>query len=85
MDLKPLSNSELANEMVALTKRFGDLSLWITEHEVKIYNMITTNSETPSAMKASLELKHGAEAEKWLVLSNLKKIELEMDKRVGGA
>lgn len=82
--LTQLSNGELATRMYEETKRYGELSLWIAEAEFKIYTMITTNNEKQSEIKRQLELKQGAEVEKFIALSNLKKIELEMDLRVQG-
>lgn len=82
MDLKALSNNELANEMFSLTKRFGELCLWIAEADTKVYSMITENRQVQSAIAREIELKHAADVERYIVLSNLKKIELEMDKRV---
>jgi hypothetical protein len=81
-NLAELSNNELANEMYSLTKRFGELSLWISEADIKVYTMITENRQVQSAISREIELKHGADLERYIVLSNLKKIELEMDKRV---
>jgi len=80
--LTVLTNNELANEMFSLTKRFGELSLWIAEADQKVYTMITANKEVQSAIAREIELKHQADVERYIVLSNLKKIELEMDKRV---
>ncbi len=83
--LTQLSNGELATRMYEETKRYGELSLWMAEAELKIYNMIMTNNEKQGEIKRQLELKSGAEVEKFISLSNLKKIELEMDRRVCGA
>lgn len=80
-----LSNSELAAEMYSLTKRYGELSLWAAEAELKIVNMITKNEQIQSVIAREIELKQGAELERYIVLSNLKKVELEMDRRVCGA
>jgi hypothetical protein len=83
-NLQSLTNSELANEMFALTKRFGELSLWIAEADLKVYTMITENKQVQSAIATEIDLKHNADLERYIVLSNLKKIELEIDKRVNG-
>lgn len=81
-NLTELSNIELANEMLLQTKRFGELSLWITEADIKVHKMITEDKQVQSAIAREIELKHQADVERYIVLSNLKKIELEMDKRV---
>lgn len=81
-NLKALTNIELSNEMISQTKRFGELSLWIAEADLKVYNMITENKQVQSAIAREIELKHEADVERYIVLSNLKKIELEMDTRV---
>ena len=80
--LTELSNNELANQMSQLTKRFGELSLWISESDIKVYTMITENRQVQSAISREIELKHAADVERYIVLSDLKKIELEMDRRV---
>ncbi len=82
MQLTQLSNGELATQMYTLTKRFGDLSLWISEADNKIYRMITENTQVQSEITRQIELKHDADVERYIVLSDLKKIELEMDNRV---
>lgn len=82
--LPALSNIDLANEMHRLTKRYGDLSLWIAESELKIYQMIAENRQVQAEIAREIHNKQEAELEKWVVLSDLKKIELEMDKRVTG-
>lgn len=83
--LTSLSNSELAAKMFDLTRRYGELSLWMADCELKIYNMITKNEQVQSIIAYELDLKQSAEIEKFVVLSDLKKIELEMDRRVCGA
>lgn len=83
--LQALSNGELATRMYEITKRYGECSLWMAEAELNIYNLITKNEAVPSEIKRQIELKHGAEVEKFIALSDLKKIELEMDRRVCGA
>jgi len=82
--LLDLSNGELATKMYEVTKRYGELSLWISEAELKITTMIMTNNEVQSEIAQQVKLKHAAEIEKYMALSNLKKIELEMDRRVQG-
>lgn len=79
--LQTLTNIELANEMFSLTKRFGELSLWIAEADQKVYTMIAGNNQIQSAISREIELKHQADVERYIVLSDLKKIELEMDRR----
>lgn len=83
-NLTLLTNIELANEMLSQTKRYGELSLWITEADNKVYKMITDNNQKQDIIAREIELKHQADVERYIVLSNLKKIELEMDKRVEG-
>lgn len=88
--LTQLSNSELASRMFDLTKRYGELSLWMAESTLKIQDLITRNPDAPiksttGEIGRQLDLKHGAELESLIVLSDLKKIELEMDRRVCGA
>lgn len=83
-DLQNLKNGELATEMYTLERRYGQLSLWITEADIKVRKMITERTGTDGQIKYQLELKHGAEVEMYTVLSDLKKIELEMDRRVLG-
>jgi len=82
MLLAPLSNGELATQMYTLTKRFGELSLWIAEADTKVYRMITEDTQVQSEIAREIELKHAADVERYIVLADLKKIELEMDKRV---
>jgi hypothetical protein len=84
MDLKMLSNGELATRMYEETKRYGELCLWMAEAELKIINMISENKQVQSEISRQLELKQGAEVEKFVALSNLKKIELEIEKRLTG-
>lgn len=84
MTLQSLSNIELANEMLSLTKRYGELSLWIAEADQKVCAMISENKEVQSAIAHEIDLKHNADLERYIVLSNLKKIELEIEKRVTG-
>jgi hypothetical protein len=81
--LQTLSNLDLANQMMDRTKRYGELSLWIAEADLKIFNMITEHKQVQSTIAHEIELKHQADLERYIVLSDLKKIELEMDKRVG--
>jgi len=83
-NLTQLSNGELATEMYTVTKRYGELSLWIVEADIKVRSMITERVGTTGDIKYQIELKHGAEVELYTVLSDLKKIELEMDRRVQG-
>ena len=83
--LMELTNNELTNQMFQLTKRFGELSLWIAEADLKVYTMITENRQIQSAISREIELKHGADIERYIVLSDLKKIELEIDRRVNPA
>ena len=103
VDLKSLSNIELANEMNRLTHRNGELSLWMDESHRRICSLILEGPDAAlkSQMQAAenhgvvsmyalsgtiqreLELKQAAEVERYTVLANLKKIELEMDARVG--
>lgn len=79
--MEALSNIELANEMMDKTKRYGELSLWIAEADFKIYSMIIENKQVQSAIAREIELKHDADIERYIMLSDLKKIELEMDRR----
>lgn len=81
-NLAELSNLELANEMMSCTKRFGELSLWIAEADIKVYSMITEHKQVQASIAREIELKHQADVERYIVLSDLKKIELEMDRRV---
>lgn len=84
MDLKPLSNGELATQMYTLTKRYGELSLWIAEADQKVCTMIRDNKQIQSTIAREIELKHAADVERYIILADLKKIELEMDFRVEG-
>lgn len=103
LDLKQLSNIELANEMSRLTHRNGELSLWMDDSHRRICSLILEGPDNAlkMQMKAAeahgvismyqlsgtitreLELKQQAEVERYAVLANLKKVELEMDRRVG--
>lgn len=103
MDLKPLSNIELANEMNRLTHRYGELSQWMEEADRRIRGLILEGPDSAlqkqiasdashgvvslysltGTIKRELSLKQDAEVEKYAVLANLKKIEIEMDRRVG--
>lgn len=103
MDLKPLSNIELTNEMTRLTHRYGELSLWIEESDRRIRGLILEGPDSAlqkqiasdashgvvslysltGTIKRELDLKQQAEIEKYAILADLKKIELEMDRRVG--
>lgn len=80
--LSELSSGELASEMWNKTKRYGELSLWITEADIKIRSTITENRVVQSDMEHEIELKHAADVELYTILLDLKKVELEMDKRV---
>ena len=84
MNLKELSNGELATQMYTVTKRYGELSLWIAEADSKVVRMISENKEVQSEISRQIELKQQADVERYIALSNLKKIELEMDRRVLG-
>jgi hypothetical protein len=101
MDLKPLSNIELANEMHRLTHRYGELSQWMEESDRRIRGLILEGPDSAlqkqiaadtahgiislysltGTIKRELELKQQAEVERYSVLADLKKIELEMDRR----
>jgi len=103
MDLKPLSNMELASEMNKLTHRYGELSQWMEESDRRIRGLILEGPDSAlqkqiasaeahgifsmysltGAITRELDLKQHAEVERYTVLANLKKIELEIDKRVG--
>lgn len=103
MDLKPLSNIELTNEMNRLTHRYGELSLWMQESDRRIRGLILEGPDQAlqqqlasdsahgvvnlysltGTIKRELELKQQAEVEGYSILADLKKIELEMDRRVG--
>src|ERR1700677_4698641 len=94
-NLKSLSNMELAAEMNRLTHRMGELSMWMEESDRKICTLILEPYSVPtetkegktrfplySSVARELDLKQSAELEKYIVLADLKKIELEMDSRV---
>lgn len=103
MDLKPLSNLELTNEMNRLTHRYGELSQWIEESDRRIRGLILEGPDSAlqkqiasdaahgvvslysltGTIRRELDLKQQAEVEKYTILADLKKIELEIDKRVG--
>ncbi len=103
MDLKPLSNIELSNEMNRLTHRYGELSQWMEESDRRIRGLILEGPDSAlqkqiasdavhgvvslyslsGTIKRELDLKQQAEIEKYAILADLKKIELEMDRRVG--
>jgi len=103
MDLRVLSNIELANEMNRLTHRYGELSKWMEESDRRIRGLILEGPDSAlqkqiasdaahgvislysltGTIKRELDLKQQAEVEKYTVLADLKKIEIEMDKRVG--
>jgi len=88
--LTQLSNGELATRLYEITKRYGECCLWIADAELKLYRVITEadrgimNAEEQAEITKQIEFKKGAELEKYIALSNLKKIELEMDRRVLG-
>lgn len=103
MDLKPLSNIELANEMNRLTHRYGELSQWMEESDRRIRGLILEGPDSAlqkqiasdtahgiislysvsGTIRRELILKQQAEEERYSVLANLKRIEIEIDKRVG--
>jgi hypothetical protein len=97
LDLKELSNGELAGEMNRLTHRMGELCMWMEESDRKIRGLILDPYSTPTetteygvrrfslhtAVSKEIDLKQMAEIEKYVILADLKKIELEMDRRVG--
>lgn len=103
MDLRILSNIELANEMNRLTHRYGELSQWMEESDRRIRGLILEGPDSAlqkqiasdanhgvvslysltGTIKRELDLKQQAEIEKYAVLADLKKIELEMDRRTG--
>jgi hypothetical protein len=96
-DLQQLSNTELAAEMNRLTHRMGELSMWMEESDRKICTLILEPYSVPtetkegktrfplySSVARELDLKQSAELEKYIILAELKKIELEIDKRVEG-
>ena len=83
--LVPLSNMELASKQFELLKRYGELSLWIAEADRKIFDMICTDRQIDSmGIKRELELKHSADTERYAVLSEMKRLEIEMENRVNG-
>lgn len=95
-DLKALNNGELAAEMNRLTHRMGELCMWMEESDRKICALLLDPYSVPtetkegrtrfplySTVSRELDLKQSAELEKYIVLADLKKIELEMDRRVG--
>lgn len=102
LDLKTLSNIDLANEMNRLTHRMGELSLWMDESHRRICGLIQEGPDgalqkqidreaaqgvislysVTGTIKRELELKQSAEVERYTVLADLKKIELEIDRRV---
>ena len=103
MDLKALSNIELANEMNRLTHRNGELNLWMEESDRRIRGLILEGPDSAlqkqiaqaeahgvislyslsGTIKRELDLKQSAEIEKYTILAALKRVELEMDRRVG--
>jgi hypothetical protein len=103
VDLKLLSNIELANEMNRLTHRYGELSQWMEESDRRIRGLILEGPDSAlqkqiaadvahgvislysltGTIKRELDLKQQAEVEKYAILADFKKIELEMDRRVG--
>ena len=105
MDLKTLTNIQLADEMKNLTHRMGELSMWIEESDRRIRGLILEGPDSAlqkqidrdaahgvislytlsGTIKNELDLMQSAQVEKYTVLSNLKRIELEMDRRVEGA
>jgi hypothetical protein len=84
--LPALSNSQLAKQQSQLTERYGQLMMWIADAERKIYDMICTNVTMESlGLQHEVDLKFQAEIEKYKILSQLKQIEIEMEKRVNGS
>lgn len=104
MDLKPLSNIELANEMNRLTHRLGELSLWMDESHRRICSLILDGPDNAlqrqidadvargvislyslsGTVRREVELKQQADVERYAIMADLKKVELEIDKRVEG-
>jgi len=102
VELKTLSNIELANEMSRLTHRYGELSQWMEESDRRIRGLILEGPDSAlqkqiaadashgvvslysltGTIKRELDLKQQAEVERYTVLADLKKIELEIDRRV---
>ena len=102
MDLKSLSNIELANEMNRLTHRNGELNLWMEESDRRIRGLILEGPDSAlqkqiasaeahgvyslyslsETIKRELDLKQSAEVEKYTILADLKRVELEIDRRV---
>ncbi len=102
MDLKPLSNIELTNEMNRLTHRYGELSQWMEESDRRIRGLILEGPDSAlqkqiasdaahgvvslysvsGTIRRELVLKQQAEEERYSVLANLKRIEIEIDSRV---
>lgn len=104
MDLKPLSNIQLADEMKRLTHRMGELSMWIEESDRRIRGLILEGPDSAlqrqidrdanrgvislytlsGTVKNEVDLMQSAQIEKYAVLSDLKRVEIEMDRRVEG-
>lgn len=102
MDLKTLSNIDLANEMHRLEHRAGLLSIWMDESHRRICSLISEGPDNAlkkqmdsdashgvislysltGTIKRELTLKQEAEVERYTILADLKKIELELDRRV---
>ena len=83
--LQVLNNSELTSEIYALTKRYGELSLWLAEAELKIFTMICTDSKIVTlGLEKEIDIKQAADLERWKVLSQIKRCEIEMERRVNG-
>lgn len=95
MDLKTLSNMQIEGEMRRLTHRMGELSMWMEESDRIICGLLLDPYSVPienkegktrfplySSVARELDLKQSAEIEKYIVLAELKKIELELDRRV---
>jgi hypothetical protein len=60
--------------------------MWIADAERKIYDMICTDQNIESlGLQHEVDLKFQAEIEKYKILSQLKQIELEMERRVNGS
>lgn len=103
MDLKVLSNIELAKYMHDLEHRAGLLSLWMDESHRRICTLIADGPDSAlqkqmdsdsargitslytltGTIKRELTLKQEAEVERYTILADLKKIEIELDRRVG--
>ena len=83
MPLGSLNNLDLTTKMFTLTQRYGELTLWLEQTDRKIFDMICTDKQVVSlSLQKEIELKHQADTERYVVLSQLKQIELEMDRRV---